>query len=606
MAHAAHGAGKLPDAEDLAGRALALEPANSQAHLLTGVIAGKTGRNALALTHLARVLEANPESFEALFWLSMLHRKQNELDQALDFAQRAVQIRPMDAHSHNSLGLCYLAMLRLDEAATEFTRALELLPNQAPVYHNLGTALYLLGRDMDAAKAFDRALLISPQSIDSFLSLAQVLLSQSNPAEAAKCARRALALNPSSAEAHLILASALVEDSKTGEAEGHLRRAVELNPESAASHALLGQRFQSLGKFEEANAHLAKSREVEPKQGFAYFAYVYNNKIKEEDRPLVEQMEQLVADGGIDPRQTLFLHYGLGRAYEALKEFEKAMLAFDAANKLARNLKFGNQVFDREGYSRRFDLLIDTFNRDFIVKNRRSGCPSALPVLIVGMMRTGTTLCEQILSCHPKIGAAGEQRFWPHAVRPLMEPRFGVDSVSVLPKKGADYVRLLGEIAPGPLKVTDKNPGNYEFLGPIHLALPNCRIIHMRRNPVDTCISIYMTPNRVHVDFAYDRANIVFAYQQYMRLIEHWRSVLPPDRFVEVNYEDLVADRETQARRMLDLIGLDWDDALLHHEQNERNVMTPSLWQVRQPMYTPSVERWRRYKPWLGAFAELL
>jgi len=605
-AGAAHGAGRLAEAEQFVTRALAIEPGNVQANLLMGVLAGKTGRVALALEHFNQVIDSDPRSFEALFWLAMLHRKQKDLVLATEFARRAVQLREGDAHGHNNLGLCLLDQVELEEAIKEFRRALAILPDQPPILHNLGTALYLLGRDMDAAKAFDRALVLSPRSIGSFLNLGQVLLSQTNPGEAAKCARRALALNPNLAEAHLLLASALVEDSLTGEAEVHMKRAIELNPADAQAHGLLGQRFQSLGKFEDANSHLHKSMDLEPKQGFAYFAYVHNNRVTENDRALVEKMEQLVEGSGLDPRQMMFLHYGLGKAFEGLKEYEKAMKNFEQANRVARKLKFGDAIFDREAYSKEFDWLIETFSRAFIDQNRQAGNPSDVPIVIVGMMRSGTTLAEQILSSHPMIGAAGEQRFWPLSRHQLFGDAGADFRAERLPQFGGQYVEALKKIVPGAQHITDKMPANYELLGPIHAALPNARIIHMRRNPVDTCISIFATPNRVPVDFAYDRSNIVFAYREYLRLMEHWRSVLPADRFIEVNYEDVVSDRETQARRMLDLIGLDWDDALLHHESNERNVITPSLWQVRQPIYTSSVERWRRYEPWLGEFSSLL
>lgn len=604
-AGAAHAAGRLAEAERLTLSALALDLNNPESNLLMGVLAGKTGRTELGIEHLKRVVEVKPGSFEALFWLSILHRREKDLSSATDYAERALRVRPNDAHAHNNLGLCFLDQVRLEAASDQFARSLSILPDQSPVLHNLGTAFYLLGRDMEAARAFDRALVLSPNSINSYLSLGQVLLSQTNPGEAAKCARRALKLNPKLAEGHLLLASALVEDSLTGEAEFHLKKAIELNPQDSKAHGLLGQRFQSLGKFDEANSHLRKSMELEPKQGFAYFAFVHNNKIVENDRPLIEKMESLVKEGGLDPRQTMFLYYGLGRAFESLKEYEKAIANFDHANFVARKLKFGDAKFDRQGYAREFDWLISTFSKQFIETHRSSGNPSDVPIVIVGMMRSGTTLAEQILSSHRSIGAAGEHRFWPLSRLGL----FGKDKKAFnpdwLPQYGARYLDALRKVAPQSEYVTDKMPANYEMLGAIHTSLPNAKIIHMRRNPVDTCVSIYATPNRVPVEFAYDRSNIVFAYKQYLRLMEHWRAVLPADRFIEVNYEDVVSDREFQARRMLDLIGLEWDEAMLHHESNQRNVITPSLWQVRQPIYTSSVERWRRYEPWLGPFEEL-
>ena len=605
-AHQAHAAGRLEEAERLIKQVLAAKPDDASANLLMGVLAGKTGRDELAQHHMTSVLSQNPQSFEALFWLSIIHRRAKNLGEALGYAEKAAALKPADAHAQNNVGLCYLDALQLEKAVASFRRAASVRADLSPIYHNLGTALYLMGRDIDAAKAFDRALLISPKSVESYLSLGQVMLSQTNPDAAARCARRALALKPESAAAELLLASALVEESLTGEAEVHLKRAIELNPSDSRSQGLLGQRYQSLGKFAQANDHLRKSMELEPRQGFAYFAYVHNNKITEDDRPMIDGMERLVAEGGLDPRQLNFLHYGLGRSFEMLREYEKAMCHFDEANRIARRLKFGDAVFDRESYISNFDRLIQMFSQEFVGNQKIAGNSDVTPIVIVGMMRSGTTLAEQILSSHPQIGAAGEQRFWPLSYHTLYGRDGKTFSPSALPELGKKYVELLKAIAPGAPCVTDKNPANYENLGAIHVALPNARIIHMQRNPLDTCISIYATPNRIPVDFAYDKDNIAFAYEQYLRLMDHWRAVLPKDRFIEVKYEDVVADRELQARRILELIGLDWDDALLSHESNQRNVITPSLWQVRQPIYTTSIERWRRYEPWLGGFRRLL
>ena len=204
------------------------------------------------------------------------------------------------------------------------------------------------------------------------------------------------------------------------------------------------------------------------------------------------------------------------------------------------------------------------------------------------------------------VGAAGENRFWPmNWRRALASTPNLIDTPSLRPLAKA-YLRRLQQVVPNKPRVTDKMPANYEFLGTIHAALPNVRILHMRRNPVDTCFSIYTTPNRVPVEFAYDRENIVFAYQQYQRLMEHWRSVLPPARFLEVSYEELVLDRETSTRRIVEFCGLEWNEACMSPEHNDRSVVTPSLWQVRQPIYTSSIGRWKKFRPWLGAFEGLV
>jgi len=598
--------GRLAEAEKLARQALEISPEEIQAHLLLGVVTGNFNRNDESLEHFGKVLAADPNSYEALFWHSTIYRRLGNKDLALEFGERALKLRPDDAHSHNNIGLCLMDLMRLEESAEHFRRAAAIRQDMPQIFHNLGTVLYMLGRDMEAAQAFDKSLMLAPKSSEGWLSLAQVMISLTNYEVALECARRAVSLEPNSGLAHLITASALVEYGLTGEAEKHLEKAVQLDPKEARALALLGQRRQSLGRFEEANRYLLKAMEIDPKQGFPYFAYAHNNKVSEKDRPMVDRMEEIVAEGGLPPRQLNFFLYGLGRAYETLGEYEKAMHYFDEANRVAGRIKFGEQRFDREAHARRFDRHIKTFTRPFLEQNAGSGNPSDVPIVIVGMMRSGTTLCEQMLSSHTQVGAAGEVRYWPNK-RPEWLGENGQPFKASRMAKFADlYLQTLRKIVPNDPHVTDKMPANYEYVGPIHIALPNARIIHMRRNPVDTCISIYTTPNRVAVEYAYDRGNIVFAYKQYRRLMEHWRAVMPADRFLEVQYEDLVADRETQLRRMLEFIGLEWEEAVMQHQENARNVNTPSLWQVRQPIYKTSVERWRRYEPWLGEFRELL
>jgi tetratricopeptide (TPR) repeat protein len=605
-AEGAHAAGRLGDAEALVRRVLRSDPANISAHLLLGVLAGKTGRDELAFDHLRLVVEAEPDRIEALFWMSVLYRRKREFAEASRLAEQAVRIRPGDPTLQNNLGLCYLDDSRLDDAVAAFRRATTIRADYAQIHHNLGTALYLLGRDFDAAQAFEQALQLNPQSLDSHLSLGQTMLSLSEPSKAADSARRALAISPKSAPAELLLASALAEDGRADEGDRHVRKAIALNPQDSKAHALLGMRMQSVGRFTEANEHLQKSIELEPRQGFAYFAFVHNNRVTEEDRPMLARMRELVDEGRLPPRELSFLRYGLGRAQEALGEYEQAIGDFDEANRLSRKIKFGDEPFDRRAYAAGYDWLIETFSRDFMARHGASGDSSELPIVIVGMMRSGTTLAEQILSSHPKIGAGGEQQFWrKNSPGILRLGKAGFDP-SVLQKVAGNYVNLLQSIAPEASRVTDKMPVNFELLGPIHIGLRNARIIHMRRNPADTCISIYTTPNRIPISYAYDRDNIVFAYEQYERLMEHWRAVLPPDRFLEVRYEDLVYDRDNEARKMIRFLGLEWDDALLHHERTGRTVLTPSVWQVRQPIYTTSIDRWRRFEPWLGAFRKLL
>jgi hypothetical protein len=236
------------------------------------------------------------------------------------------------------------------------------------------------------------------------------------------------------------------------------------------------------------------------------------------------------------------------------------------------------------------------------------GLPGDLPIFVVGMMRSGTTLAEQIISSHPQVGGAGEQLFWPGAAG-SREKLFGSGSAKLDLRRfrglAEEYLKVLETFAPGMPKVVDKMNTNYLLLGLLHVLYPNARIVHMKRNPIDTCLSIWKTPVANGIDLCGSKENVVAAYEQYARLMAHWRQVLPAGSMLEVQYEELVSDQDRVTREMISFCGLPWDDACLKPEENERSVKTPSVWQVRQPMYKTSVERWRKYEAWLGAFAEL-
>jgi hypothetical protein len=262
--------------------------------------------------------------------------------------------------------------------------------------------------------------------------------------------------------------------------------------------------------------------------------------------------------------------------------------------------------FNRSAFARHCDQLAERFTSAFFAANRELGRDDETPLLIVGMLRSGSTLVEQILSSHPAIAAGGELPFWPR--RPSSP---GIANATFLTPEAAhdlsrDYLGLLRRIGPQAARVTDKAPFNFHRLGLIHLLLPRARIIHCRRHPVDTCLSMYFLQFSERIDFISDKGDLAFAYRQYARLMEHWRAVLPPDRFIDVDYENLVADREAVTRRLIAFTGLDWHDACLEPERNRRVVTTMSLWQARQPVYTTSIARWRRYEPWLGELRQLL
>jgi hypothetical protein len=326
----------------------------------------------------------------------------------------------------------------------------------------------------------------------------------------------------------------------------------------------------------------------------------------EGDRPLLEGMlAQLERCQG--SRDRAILHFAIAKTFDDLKDYESALRHYDDGNRIERlRLKSAGRVLDPAQHVASVDQVIATFTRDFFARHADLGSSSDLPVLIVGMPRSGTTLVERILSSHPRVGAGDELRYWSLEGAAEMDQESFTCSAANVQSLSQGYLGLLRSIDPHALRVTDKMPQNFMRLGLVHLALPKARIIHCLRNPIDTCLSIYFTHFGLLQDFAFDRAAIVFYYEQYQRLMAHWRNVLPRDCFLEIDYEELVAEPEPLTRKLIEFCGLDWDDACLRPEHNKRSITTASMWQARQAVYTKSAGRWRRYEPWLGEFRRFL
>ncbi len=595
--------GRITEAILAATRAVELRPEDAKGLVLLASLEARAGQRTSAIYRLKQVLERDPSNFDALTWLSILCRADGLLRESLEFGRRAVQLRPGDPNVYSNLGLSCFAANEFPEAVACFERAVQLNPKLAVNFEQLGKVRQSQGQETEAFEAFLKAHRLAPRSVETVLSLAQIALNQNRAEEALKFARHALALDPESVTAKLLVSAALIDQGLASAADVKLTGG--LGSESGSAYSLLGMQMQALGKMAEADLAFRKSIEVQPDQGISYCSLLRNSRVTEADQPLLEKMEALLRANKLNPRGLGFLHFGLGKAYDDLGRYQRAMEHFDRANEISYRLKFGDRQIDLSRLSSFVDWTIRTFTKEFLARAMEGSSPSNCPIFIVGMMRSGTTLVEQIVSSHPSVEGAGERLFWLSHAHEAIQPGSTRMDPSRLKVLAESYVRELTALFPGGLRITDKMPGNYRVLGVIASAFPNAKMIRTQRDPIDTCLSIYMTPNRIANEFANNRENIVFAYRQYERLAAHWDEVFPPERLMTASYERLVKDPEPTVREMTRFCGLPWDDRCLRPEKNERSVVTPSVWQVRQPVYASSVERWRRYEPWLGAFGTL-
>jgi len=605
----AHRARQYDSAERIYRLVLTQDPEHLEAQFMLGILAAQTDREELAVELLSQVVVRDINNFEAHKWLAGVLTFQLKYREALPLALRAVELRPNDYDARLKVATCYFGLEDFPHAVQAFGDAIRLNRQVPDAYYGLATSYLRMGEPMLAREALRDAVRIQPNA-ESLLKLGDVCLACEDPQEALLCANRVLAHFPDHVDALILQARAYRNAQDEIHEDESLERLKKVAPDHHLVLTLAGRRLQSLGDFAQAENYFKRSIAANPTQGVAYYGVIAGRKVKEEDLPFVKQMMEAVESPGLNPDEKAHLHFALGKAFDNLGNYGSAMAHFDEGNRLMRQLRMGNRKYDREAAAKHVDNIISLFTDEFISQQRSkivgTEKPQPCPLFIAGIMRSGTTLAEQILSCHPMIGGGGEQAFWRPIESQCINYQRGILNRDVLKRKSAEYTKLLGQVAPGFPLVTDKNPANRMVYGLLHLAFPSSRIIHMRRNPVDVAISIYTTLIRTGAPFIGDRDDIVFALQEHERLVDHWRDVLPADRFIEVKYEDLVQDREAQTRRLVKFCDLPWDEACLRPEENLRTVVTPSFWQVRQPVYTGSLDRWRRYEAWLGPFSTLM
>jgi tetratricopeptide (TPR) repeat protein len=522
--------------------------------------------------------------------------------EALEPLSQAARLVPNNPAVLDDLGTACLHTGRVREAITWLRRSIALQPTVALTHYNLGVALEHSGDDEGAIAAHRRASELDPNRVGAISRMAEILRRKGRTNEAISAYEQAFAISPDTTLGRLCGASALSAQDRPKEAEALLRRLLAHDPSSHAAHVALGFLLSEAGRFDEAATHFERAIALVPREAAPYDGLVLSRRLTEADRPLVGRiLLELEADDVPDP-QRMTLHFAAGKALDDLRDYASAMEHFAAANRIRH--RRASSLYPNS-IEQRVSRLIARFTSEFFATNKAMGQDDETPILVLGMPRSGTTLTERIVTSHPKVGGGGELTFWNN--RDAAWEDAATDKLAKeADRLRGDYVRLLRSIAPDALRVTDKMPFNFLHLGLVHLLLPNARIIHCRRNPIDTCLSIHFTQFTQNWEYSSDLGDLALYYRQYLRLMDHWRAVLPSDRLLEVDYEDTTAAPEATARRIIAFCGLEWDPACRQPDRNADAVKTASMWQARQPIYRSSVERWRNYEPWLGELRQLL
>jgi len=550
-----------------------------------------------ALHALEKAASLSADDAEAHSNLGNALRALGRPQEAAASHRRALVINPRYADAYNNLGSALRDLGRLEEAVASYRRAVEIKADFAMAHRNLGGALRSLGRFDEAVVCHLRAVEIQPEFAEAHLLLGDALLDLGQPDEAVASYRRALALKPDFAEAYNSLGIALRQQNLMAEAEAACRQALAINPELVAPTVLLAQLRADLGEFAEAESLLRRAIAIDPQLPEAWAGIAALRKMTSSDAGWLAEAQR-IAGRQLLPRQEAHLRYAIGKYFDDVGDFEQAFANYRRANELSRR---HGPPHDRQRLTRTFDLIIRRDDRAAMNPARSAAAESSRPAFIVGMPRSGTTLAEQILASHPAVFGGGEIRFWSKASATHAWSGLGERAhVSLMRRLADDYLRLLEDLSPNALRVVDKMPENFMHLGLIHAAFPHARIIHMRRDPIDTCLSIYFQNFQAAHSYANDLEDLAHYYTEYLRLMRHWRPILGEDAILDVPYEGLVKDQERWSRRMLEFLGLPWDPACLDFHRTSRAISTFSKWQARQEISNSSVGRWRHYEKFVG------
>jgi len=602
-ANAARALGRPGESVALYQRALQVNPRSAEAQNNLGNAFLELGLCTDAVRCYRLTLEMKPDDAQVICNLGNALRQLGQLHEAVTCSRRAIALDPALSVAHNNLGLSLTGLGEREPAVASYRQALALNPSYVEALHNLGDVLRDLGNRREALSLYRRAVDLDPMRADSHCNLGNLLFESRRIDEAEETLRRALALRPGYPLAHLGLGPVLRMQGRGAEAEASCKVVLAGDPNRVEALALLGELRCDRGQFTEAQQLFERAIAIDPGFSPAICSIAAHRKMTDEDIAWFKGADAALAKP-LPLAHEINLRYALGKYFDDLGHYEEAFSNYRQANELTK--RYGSN-YDRAKLTARVDELMSTFDDTFAGEPLAGASTAELPVFIIGMPRSGTSLTEQILASHPAVFGAGELAFWNTAFVAYKKAGLrGGAAANLIPSMARDYLARLTPMCGAAVRVVDKMPANFFYAGLIHAAFPRARIIHMQRHPLDVCLSIYFQNFFNMGPYANDFDNLAHYYGEYLRITDHWRAVLPATTLLEVPYEALIEDQEGWTRRMLDFIGLPWDPKCLDFHQTDRVVITASRWQVRQRINATSAGRWRNYEKFVGPLQRLM
>jgi tetratricopeptide (TPR) repeat protein len=605
-----HALGETKAAIEQFRETLRIQPDFAMAHNNLAITLRSLGEKAEAIKHFDLALKYTPTLAESHSNLGQLLFEEGRLQEALTHCREAVRLRPDFPEAHTNLGIVYRGLGRGAEAKACYAEALRLNPELAVACNNMGQVVQEEGNLDESITWYRRSLDLDPGSVLVQCNLATALKEQHKIHEAIAHYDMALRLDPNSADAHNGRGWVRHEQGDLEGAHFHYRKAVELRTDFALAHCNLGTVLEEFGDMEGAQRCFREALRHDPDhaEAFALLASLVGAKLSDAELAAMQRLVSAPNHPGLNEYKRSALHFALGNALDARGDYLTAADHLRQANALGgADWKRRGRPYDPVEHANSITKIIETCTPAFLERVRGFAVDTELPVFIVGFPRSGTTLTEQILASHSKVYGAGELSIVRDTLESLPRTmkvdataaeclgRLDRESAQRLTRHHLNHIRALD---PQALRIVDKMPENYIYLGLMTALYPGARFIHCRRNLRDVAVSCWMTHFR-HIRWANDPEHIVSRIRGYERLMEHWRQVLPPV-WLDVSYEETVADLETAARRIVTFCGLEWEPECLAFHEGRRTVRSASLAQVRRPIYKNAIARWKHYERELG------
>jgi tetratricopeptide (TPR) repeat protein len=627
-------------AADLCNDALAQEPRDDKIRVLLGTVLVRQNKFADAEKELRQVVARHPQIPKAQRELANALIAQGKGDEAIQCYKRVIELTPDNPAAHRDLAMAYKTLGRKQEAEKSLDDSFELDPERKELV--MATQHQQEG-EFGKAEAICRNILRrDPRNVNATRMLGTLARDLGKPRLAARMLGNAVNLAPDFFGARIDLARALIEIEELDDCEGVLQEAIRQKPELPQPYSLLGNLYTKQGRFDEAvevykvalqkqpnhgaslaaMGHALKTigRQEEsidtyrdcisrhPEFGEAYWALANLKTFRFSDDE-VATMEKFVDDEKLPDETRVNFNYSLGKSYEDRSDYDQAFARYDEGNRLRRP----HENYDPVQTEVVHDQIIETITPEYLEANREFGCRAPDPIFIVGLPRSGSTLIEQILASHSQVDGTLELPDLPRIIKAINEQRPQGDGYPQalrhygpeLAKLGEQYLEWTERHRKGAPRFTDKMPNNFASVGLIAAILPNAKVVNARRHPLDSCMGCYKQLFYKGQSFTYDLVELGEYYLEYQRMMDYWHEIVP-HMVLDVQYEDMVADQENQTRRLVEHCDLPWEDGVLRFYETDRAVITASSEQVRQPIYSKSVNSWRRFENHLEPLIEVL